>query len=228
MVDESFESVSFSPLQSVIVEPTGDRLAGRYPTHVRSVDDRTLKLRVPVAERLYLPVGAGDVVTFRCNTLSGSYECRIEVKKRNDEGTYPTLTIPRPAKMKRIQQRTDVRVPCEIDVTLWELEEGTESIERGPIECLAVDISAGGMKLHAPEELTEGREVVMNFHLPLVDREFETVFGRVLRNFDEQAGDQYVSAVKFSGLLDSQQEAIIQYAYRRQIKLKREGRWINE
>lgn len=228
MADESFETVRFEPLQQVVVEPASDPLEGQFLTYVQNVKKKELDLRVPVQERLYLPIEPGGMITFRCNKLSGSYECRIKIKERHDTGDHPRITIPRPAKMKRIQQRKDVRVPCQLDVQLWELKEGTESIERGPLSCLAVDISAGGLKLHSSERLNENREIVMNFDLPLIDKSLETIFGRVIRVFDEKVGDQFVSAVKFSGLLDDQREFIIQYAFRRQIKLKREGRWVNE
>lgn len=228
MANESFESVRFEPLQQVLVEPATDELDGQYLTYVQAVNKKELDLRVPVERRLYLPIDEGEMITFRCNKLSGSYECRIKIKKRQDTGKHPSMTIPRPAKMKRIQKRQDVRVPCELDVELWELEEGTESIDRGPFSCLAVDISAGGLKIHSTERLNEGREIVMNFDLPLINESLETIFGRVIRVFDEKVGDQFVSAVKFSGLLDSQRESIVKYAFRRQIKLKREGRWVNE
>lgn len=228
MSKQNFEAVNFDPFQQVQIEIEKGPLEGNYTTYVNDLDRTQMDIRVPVENNLFLPLAEGTMVTFRCNKLSGSYECRIKIRDRKDEGTYPTLTIPKPARMKRIQQRKDVRVPTDFSADLWVLEEDTEKIKEGPFTVTVVDISAGGMKIHSPERPGDNAEVVLDFELPIINQKFETVFARVVRVFEETVGDQYVSALKFSGLTSTQRDHIIKYAYRRQIQLKRQGRWVNE
>jgi len=225
METETMESVDFDVFESVTIELSRGPLQGQYPTHINRVQRTRLDLRVPRTKRLYLPIGEDEIFTFRCTRPGGTYECQMKIEQRLDQGSYPILVIPRPAKMKRIQYRKDVRVPCEIETTLWELESGTEKIKRGPMRVTMVDISAGGMKIHSEERLEQGAEVVMDFPLPLIDQTMETIFAEVLRCFDEKVGNQFVSALTFRGLTSQQEDNIIKYAYKRQIELKKEGRW---
>jgi len=223
-MSESLESVEFEPLQEVQLELKEGELEGTYRTYVDSIGQTELELRVPILNRIYLPVRDGSMITFRTNTVSASYESRMRVEERDESGTYPSIFIPRPAKMKRIQNRDHLRVPCEIPVDLWELKKDTESIKRGPLDVTALDISAGGMKIVSREFLSEGSEVVLNFELSLINKQFETVFGRILRNLDETTDGRYVNALQFSGLPKHIQESILQFTYRRQIQLKRRGK----
>lgn len=219
METETLESVEFENFEQVTLELSQGPLEGQYPTHIDRVERTQLNLRVPRTNRLYLPIGENQIFTFRCIRSGGMYQCKMKVKQRIDTGTYPILVVPCPAKMKRIQYREDVRVPCEIETTLWELQAGTEKIKRGPMSVTTVDISAGGVKIHSEKKLEEGSEVVLNFPLPLIDETLETIFADVLRCFDEKVGDQFVSALEFQGLTSTQQDQIIEYVYKRQIHL---------
>lgn len=226
MSEESFEPVEFEPLDEVEVKIEDGPLEGSYETYVDGIDRTQLHLRVPLVDHLYLPIGTGELITLSYTERSATYQCQIKIRSRKEQGAYPTITVPLPAEMKRIQLRKHVRVPCEIEVELFEFDEASDKVTGGPFNTTAVDISAGGIKLHHEKPLQKGTTVVMNFELPLIETKMDTVFGQVLRMFDEKAGEKFVSAITFSALTDEQRESIIQYTYKKQIELRNKGDWV--
>lgn len=208
----------FSEGQEVELEVAEGPLKGRYEVVLDRVRSGRLEVPVPTRDGLYLPLPSGSKLMLRVYR-SGCYrENQVELLERVDLASPPIFILSRPRRMKEVQLRDHHRVDCQFDVEVVPLD--STLVDPGVIEGEARDLSAGGMKIVSPRGVPEDTRVRCSFVLPIIDVDPGFIFGNVVRSVPAEEGDSHHLAVEFRGLTQSQEDDIIRYTFKQQMRLK--------
>ncbi len=194
---------------------------GKYRTVIDELTDRMMLVEVPSVKKLYLPVGKGQPLFVEYREAGARYQFETVLIERDDLAEPPLLTLETPSRVKRIQLRDFLRVPCEISGLLV-VESGRKKLNLPRvIKGTIVDISAGGVKFRSPLEVPPNTPVSLHFEIPEVKMRFDEVQGVIIRSEKKQLEEAAYLAVEFEGLLDEYKKVLLRYTYRRQVELKK-------
>ncbi len=221
MEDVTYETPEFEERQKLELRINSEPLRGKYSTFIKEIVASHLMVEVPSVEGLYLPVKVGRPVLVEYRRVSARYQFESRVTERDDDSDPPLLAIKRPSRVKRIQKRDFVRVPCSIEARLFVDEDLEDPDLPTKINGEILDLSAGGLKFKTNVPLPVSSRVSFQFELPLVNREIDNLYGYILRREWDEVNQFYFLAVQFEGVLEEQKSALIQYTYRRQLKLNK-------
>lgn len=195
-------------------------LEGTYSTVVQQLERDRLRLETPQVNGLYLPVGSGADVILKQYAQGATFEGETRVVDRDDQDE-PSLMVAVPERVKRIQRRNFVRVPCDLDAEIFVLDVPEGEVPSGSLDGTLEDISAGGVQLAVDRRLPLFTEIELVFTLPVIDRTLRDVFGEVVR-VPDQPEAPYSLGVEFTSITENNRNDIIQYVYERQRDLKNE------
>lgn len=129
-----------------------------------------------------------------------------------EEGS-DSLLLRMPEKVEIVQRRRFARAPFSGDVTYQLVQDGKPLPSSGT--GIAVDLSAGGIKMITPTPLRQEQEILISFQTP-DRRTHRGIAARVVRA-QPQAG-QYVVACRFEALGEAQEAALVQAIFRMQVR----------
>lgn len=195
-------------------------LEGTYSTVIQELERDRLRLETPQVNGLYLPVGSGTGVILKQYAQGATFEGETRVVDR-DDNDEPSLMVAVPERVKRIQRRNFVRVPCDLDAEIFVLDVPEGEVPSGSLDGTLEDISAGGVQLAVDRRLPLFTEIELVFTLPVIDRTLREVFGEVVRVPDKSEAP-YSLGVEFTSITENNRNDIIQYVYERQRDLKNE------
>ena len=228
MSKATYEEPEFDVRQKIELDVKNEKYGGKYATFLEEPKQSELIVQVPLVDDLYLPIGRGAELEVNYTKLSARYEFSSRIKKRTDDGAAPFIYLTRPERVKRIQMRDYLRVPCSINSELEILDSLTDSSLPRRVNGKIVDISGGGLKFETKIPVPPKVFVDLYFKLDLIKKEMAPLHGRVVRRMEDEVRNKYFLAVEFSGITIEQRNDIIQYAYRQQLKLDKKDKWVRE
>lgn len=130
---------------------------------------------------------------------------------RVEEGAT-SLTLALPEKVEMVQRRRFARAPFSGEIHYQPLLKG----KPGPLQTgIAIDLSAGGLKMSTTSPLKDGHELLIHFRTP-DGRAYQGIPSRVVR-MDHQ-GDRFTLACRFEALTEVQEAALVQAVFRMQLR----------
>ncbi len=228
MSNLTLEPAEFEYRQKLEITVESGNLQGNYVSFVEQPGEEKVTIQVPRVDDLYLPLKPGSEVTVRYKKLSARYEFEGEIIERDDNRRIPGLKMKNPGRVKRIQMRDYLRVPCEFSAQM-ELTGGLEgdNLPRR-VNGKIVDISGGGTKFKTAVPVPVAQRVYLKFELPLVETELEYVPGKVIRREQDDVSKKYFLGIEFSGISIEARNDIIQFVYRQQIEMDKKDKWVRE
>lgn len=197
-----------------------DPEAGSYSTRVEEIDDERIVVQAPVVQRqpVVLPAGTPVELEFARteSPAEGYYRAETTVLGRS-EGPVPLLYLQMPEKWHRQQLRQYFRVRAALGAQVRPL--GTE----GPwLVTKTRNISGGGCQLLTPRPLETGAAVEGAVKLPEQRIAFKGVV-RWVEQLEQGQGGQWVAGIEFTEIDERDRDAVIRFAFRRQIELRLKG-----
>ena len=203
--------------------------AGVYSTRVEDLSEAHIVVDAPVSGRdvIFLEEELPLWVTF-AREHDARYRFRSKVIGRAST-PIPTISIARPKKIERTQDREFVRVPTTLPARCVFVKKKDEEIP-APFKASIIDISAGGIRmgidLHAQEARTDwtikrGTFLSVTFDLPGLMR-FDQKEVRVI-NVIEDRWERLILLCMFLDITEGMREQIVRFNLAQQRVLLRKG-----
>lgn len=184
-------------------------------------DDGTVEVYMPTEQGRLLLLSVGSRLSMYCYTVSGIYECSVQVKERyKSNGIYFVLLQPI-NELRKNQRREYYRYKCTLPMLDRRMEEeerqfmaahGRLSVSEGlPMdESTIIDISGGGMQFMGHHKYEVNDVVYCKFSF---GNSYEVCL-KILSSskIPERAGE-YRHRAKFLGMDKKDREAIIRYIF---------------
>lgn len=200
-----------------------DPEAGSYVTRVEDIDRHRIAVQQPFVQGLPVALPRGTPVELELvRTRSpgqGSYRATSVVIGRAG-GLEPLLYLRSPERWERHQLRQYFRVPAVMSVQVRPLSETEE--ETPWMLGQTRDISGGGFQAVVGKPLPPDQPIEVILGLPGRRIPAKGVIRRVVE-VEESGGCQWSLGVAFTDITEKDRDAIIRFAFQRQIELRRKG-----
>lgn len=235
------DKIDIQLVQQLEMQERGE-LDSPIRTYKSSIFDYISERQVEIA----MPTENGRMVLFqvglRCKLLfytkRGLYTCRALVEKRYKKENFFVLAMKLLEAPVKFQRREFFRLECTVDVKYIPVTEEvayyqtTEKIfrETQNLEYLTnvkdgitLDISGGGSRFVTSEQLEAGGYILMSFRLTndKVDKMFYLVSQVVFSEPRKNVPKQYVNRTKFLFKDLKDREAIVQFVFEEERKIRR-------
>lgn len=190
--------------------PIGSKKNVEYlPSRIEGKSDQYLYLAVPIRKGELVPLRIGSELKVVFTTKKNTYLFETQITNRQRE-PIPILEVEKPSELIKIQRRSYVRLPVNLDVTFTILPDEVE--HKG----ITLDISAGGVLLQTKTKLEKGQ--VLNFKLNLPKREAILCKARVLRILHKakKETENNKVAIEFVNINESKKDKIFNYIFEKQ------------
>lgn len=187
-------------------------------------DQKEITIALPLSHSASLPVKIGDPLTVRVPSNSFSMEFTTPVKQVKIDNV-PMYVLAYPDRINRVQLRKHVRVNTLMEILYSRVPFPGEKPDFK--KAMALDISAGGMKISVPCEIEEGETLLVTFELPIKagvqSFELET---RVMRSckVEKNKGSVFQLGLLFSNITGAQRDIIFNYIFTRMADLRKNGK----
>ncbi|MGO0121714.1 flagellar brake protein [Desulfothermobacter acidiphilus] len=192
-----------------------------YVSTVEDITDEAIFIALPYRQRSPLMLEVGDRVKV---LFPGESECfwfSSTVRARLEEGKVILYALTLPTTVKRVQRRRDVRLYETMPVEFAPYREGEEPAWQ---PTLALDLSAGGVRIASPRAYEPGSTLWVRFRLPLRNEELEIATpARVARCEPVvlEGKRLYHLGLEFLQLSRSQKDKIFSYVFWRMMEKRR-------
>jgi c-di-GMP-binding flagellar brake protein YcgR len=195
-----------------------------YISAIEKIDEeREITIALPLSKSSSLHVRIGELLTVRLPSEAHCVEFTTPVKQIKIDNV-PVYVLQYPEKIKRVQLRKHVRVNMLMNIQ-FKMMDGSAGEDFK--KAVALDISAGGMKIAVPDQIREGESLLVAFDLPVKTGvhsfELET---RVMRSSipDKGTGNIFHLGLLFTDITNFQRDIIFNYIFNRMAELRREGK----
>lgn len=215
-------SFSFKPRQKIIVCPAGGDK--QYLSSIEDLSGDKIYIAIPLSESSPLVVKAGDFLSVRMPMESHCLEFTTRVLGVKIEN-IPMYVLSYPENVNRIQMRRDVRLDILLDI-MYSMppEPGSEPDYK---KTVALNISAGGMKISVPDPVSVNALILARFDLPVKgqDHTFE-LKAKVVRSQVVEMKKQvaYHLGLSFQDINNKQKDIIYQFIFNKMSGMKRAGK----
>jgi len=195
--------------------------AGTYSTRVEDIDETRIVVQPPFVQGMPVSLPPGTRVELEVDRRQlpgqGLYRA-VTVVLGKDPGELGFVYLQKPESWQRVQAREFFRVPAMLAVQIRAAGEENAPWMIGQTR----DISGGGCLLMAGQRFAVGQAVELILSLP--DRRIAAK-GMVKRvNKPEEGPDSlWALAIAFTEIAERDRDAIIRYAMKRQIELRKKG-----
>ena len=195
--------------------------AAAYSTRVEDVDATRIAVQPPIVQGQPVPLPRGTRVELEVNRAEqpgqGLYRA-VTVVLGKDPGELGFVHLQKPESWQRVQAREFFRVPAILAVQIRAADEESAPWMIGQTR----DISGGGCLLLLGQPFRVGETVELSLSLP--DRRINAK-GTVKRvKKPEEGPDSLWSlAIAFTEIAERDRDAIIRFALKRQIELRKKG-----
>lgn len=202
--------LSLTPLQQVTLRQEKDPEGSWYPSRVVALSEgREIVVYAPHHEGAEVELATGDGLLMEVSLPQGIFRYSTRIRGRQPVSP-PRLVLEWPEPVERIQRRDDVRVEVELPVEVTAHVEG----RRLTFSCVTSDLSAGGVRLVAPEELPADTPVLLKIRgAPKLEVALD---GRVLRS-GAIAGPPGLSSVwlgvQFRGVSEADRKHLTKFVF---------------
>lgn len=195
--------------------------ADSYVTSLQDITREDLLVGIPYYLNQPLILVNGDTVLVNYVGGDGVYRFSTVCRGRLLQGVVLYL-LSRPEKVERIQRRSLVRLPVAMEVRAGEKPKDGKVREYHRRH--ASDIGAGGMSLILDNPPEMDAEFSLEFSIPVQGRLRRIIAdGRVKRvqRLDQDDPVKYAVGVKFQGLSQGEEDAIVAYIFRKMSEERR-------
>lgn len=220
-------------------EQTSNGIQDNYRTYKSKIldilENGQLKLAMPIegGSVVLLPMEQSFEIFFY--TLNGLYESRGKVVNRLKENNIFMLELELTAPVIKNQRREYFRYDCTIDIkfcpiseyeTTLVIQEEIEDARGKRLEWkrgIIVDISGGGMRFTANEQLTKNAHVLCKFILTLnnIVKEYCTIIKIISSEKMENRERMYESRAKYISMSPEETEQVVHYIFQEQRKAQK-------
>lgn len=211
----------FKPNQKIyVLKPSHQEI---YISAIEKIEEKKITIALPLSKSSSLPAKAGELLTVRLPSEAHCLEFTTPVLQVKIDNV-PVYVLQHPDQINRVQLRKHVRVSLLLDIE-YKLLKGSD--EEDFKKAVALDISAGGMKVAVTEEARENDRLLIAFNLPaktgVIGFELET---RVLRSvkLEKDKGKVYHLGLLFTDITNPQRDIIFSYIFNRMAELRRSGK----
>jgi c-di-GMP-binding flagellar brake protein YcgR len=175
-------------------------------------EKENMLIAIPVMDGVYLTLNAEDVIEQIFYDRKGNvFKYNTKIIKRVIDNKIPFYEITFPYNTEKIQRRDYVRVNTAESIE-YKLEEKFKKYEKDekPYEKgLLLDLSGGGMRFKASNELSHGNVIIANVKY---DDENIEVKGKIVR-IEKTDDKKYIYGIAFMDLSNSTREKIIRLVF---------------
>lgn len=196
-----------------------------FRSKVLDIKDDTFLIGPPIKEETnrtepIIPEDTAFEVQFVAkNQKVYKFQTKLIEKKRADGIAMFVLELPDEKDFIYIQRRSFIRVEALLKVKVI-----SPNNEFSAFDTYSVDISAGGLKLILPKNITleEEQLVICSFILPISENDvYMQLKSRVVRITD-RISNRYVS-LQFEDITENERQSIVKYCFERQLELRKKG-----
>lgn len=215
---------TFKPHQKIVVYSLQDDQP--YQSRIEDVSEDEIYIAIPLSESSPLALRTGDYITVRLPLDTHSLEFTTQVVGMKLD-SIPRFAINYPESIQRVQLRQDVRIDILLDVMYSLLPEAGADPEYK--KAVAVNISAGGIRLTVKEPLQEETPLLIKFYLPVkgfvhfFEMESKIVRCQLVESKDQTA--VYHLGLAFLNINSKQKDFIYQFIFQKMSQMKRLGRF---
>lgn len=183
------------------------------PSRIEDMTDEFFYLAVPIRRGEIVPFRIEQNIKVLFSTRSNTYQFQTIIVDRARE-PIPVLKVAKPTELIKIQRRSYVRIPVNLEVNFTILPD--KVTHRG----FTLDISAGGLLLATKTSLKKGQVLVVKIELP--QRESVYCHARVIRVSYQATSllEDNKVAIQFLDISEAQKDRIFNYIFEKQ------GEWI--
>ncbi|MFZ5595976.1 MAG: flagellar brake protein [Bacillota bacterium] len=196
----------------------------QYVSSVEKLDGDEITIADPIFHSSSMKASVGDRLTVRVPLETHLIEFSTEIVRKTVDNII-FYVIRRPESFRRIQLRKDVRLNLTTDVLYSRLP----CSPKGPQykKALMLDISAGGVRISAPEPLKEGEQILLKFDLPIRNTvqtfQLESVVVRA-NTFYDHTPPVHQAGLKYTNITESQKDNIYNYIFSKMSEMRRQGK----
>lgn len=216
-------SVKLLPQQNITVQlPSDDQL---FHSRIEDISGSEVTIAPPLSDSAVFPARAGDEITVRVPMKTHCLEFTTRlVEIKTESGNLYKIRYPET--IDRVQLRQDVRIDMLMDVMFSPFPApGSEPVYR---KAVAVNMSAGGMRISIPEEIPEGTPLLVKFYLPVKgyvhNFEIEAVVVRSQPSGSKEQMPVHQLGLNFHKINSKQKDIIYRFIFEKMSQRKRTGR----
>ncbi|SCY13506.1 flagellar brake protein [Alkaliphilus peptidifermentans] len=184
-------------------------------SQILDIKDKKIYISNPIRKGTPYPLLEGQqikIIFYREEKGIFSFVAEIKHKKQSRILIYAVEPITEPVKTQR---RFFFRLDVILKVVIRNLDEDKK------VECIAKDLSGGGMKVISKAGYTEG--VLLECDIYLKDGEYVTTVGDVIRSIKNPITNEYELGIKFQDISESVRNNIISFIFEKQRILRKKG-----
>ena len=205
---------------------------GSYLSRIEETTEKQITVAIPMQKGEIVPLRSGTIVSVVFFDDLAVYEFQAKITRSWQDG-IPVLIMPVPAKIKRIQRRSFVRLEVLLPLRIYIDDKNGNSIL---INAQTADISGGGARvsiskrnLEAIVEFAGGgnafgcklkMELVIRDKLDEAEQIVEFI-GGIIRH-GEKSGDHWL-AICFDEISERHRDKIISFIFKKQLEFRNRG-----
>lgn len=200
---------------SIYVQVNEGEYQGSYKSKISEIKPGFIVVEAPIHDGQFVPLRNGTFIKVIFYDDTSSYAFISQIITRAT-APIPIFIIKYPDQIKNIQRRKFFRVPI-VDELEYQIvdEKGLSEIYKGYIH----NLSGGGLSLKTKRKID--RNATMLVTLKLANQKIK-VAAKVIRCVQEEK-DDFLSAVEFSDISESQRDLVIAYIFEVQRLMLRKG-----
>ncbi len=176
-------------------------------------------ISTPISKGRLIPIRPGTEIKLIYYRKNGIFSFGAKVTERKG-GRLPTMKVQALSAPQRTQRRDYYRLEAVLSVKVYYRPE-PESSELAVMECVTLDISAGGLKLASDVNIEEDEHIICEINI--LDKVL-SINGKVIRNLAVYNQEyEYELGVQFVGLNEKTRLELISFIFEEERKLKRKG-----
>lgn len=216
-------SFSLKPRQKIMVFHADGKQ--QYQSVIEDLSGDKIYIAIPLSATSPLVAKAGDYLSVRVPMESHCLEFTTRVSGVKIDN-IPMYVLYYPENVTRIQMRRDVRLDVLLDVSYSKLPE--PGFEPEYKNAMALNISAGGMKISVSEPVPVNALIQVKFYLPVKGtvHNFE-LKAKVIRSQVIEAKKQKTAhhlGMSFEDINSKQKDVIYQFIFNKMAGMKRSGK----
>lgn len=182
-----------------------------FKSTIQNLTDEYIAIGIPMFQGQYVPLSKGQAEEFHYyDDKGGVYSFESSVLGRIREGNVAQIYISYPQKYRKIQRRDFVRINLYENIKYCKIEKSnTELLESKFKKAIAIDLSGGGMKIKADEELKFNDKIFV----VMENKDFTVKSeGKIVRTYKDEEGS-FIYGVAFQDMGSSERENIIKNVF---------------
>jgi c-di-GMP-binding flagellar brake protein YcgR len=198
-----------------------------YISSIQDIKKGVILIAIPYLAGEPLNLQSGQKVNIKFSGANEAYSFATIVQGMVND-TIPLYILAVPQHLERVQRRSYVRVPANLEInlkkTLNDDEMKFDSAEQDVIVVRSLNISAGGLKFICDQRHPLNTAFGLNFSLPGEGRNIQiSATANVVRReeLDRDGKRRYAVSLAFLEINSYQQDEIVSYIFKRMVELGR-------